>query len=526
MVYDIDSNQQDATSWVNRFRINGNTGDVLLGINGGNVGIGTGSPTGKLDVRTGAGVAAQMNLYSGNNATVTKFSIGQIGSIDWDIGISATNGHFYIGGLGGSMPEAYRITRSGASVDNQTWNTGGAERMRITSAGDVGIGTSSPATKLSVLGATGRFSEMTGNTIRNRLAASEGGWTSEMGFANNAGTLLTGMVAGGSSQAATYLAFQRPGNVEAMRIDASGKLLVGFTASKTYGNLLQVKNSFEAIGTDATTPVTVAAYDHNALDASPTYSSAILRKFGASAAGNLYFASNIAAAGWAEIGGINVQGGVVFGTNSGVPIVFGSAGVERMRMDTSGNLSSAGDQYRTRYYQTGSFIPNSTNWMRLCTLPATNQGQYVEFIFTIPGVHIQLKVKFSKTTAGGQGGGGILEVEQIGSYAYWNYCPFDWRLRDLGTNSDSHIDIRFPHNAGESIGYRINVLHSYCAGGVSTQPTFPLTNLGSGTTGSYYVNMGSNITGWTKQLFKLTGSKFRYHDFDMNHFGGQTAPTA
>jgi hypothetical protein len=45
MVYDIDSNQMDAISWVNRFRINGNSGDVILGNNGGNLLVGTSSFT-------------------------------------------------------------------------------------------------------------------------------------------------------------------------------------------------------------------------------------------------------------------------------------------------------------------------------------------------------------------------------------------------------------------------------------------------------------------------------------------------
>jgi hypothetical protein len=212
-------------------------------------------------------------------------------------------------------------------------------------------------------------------------------------------------------------------------------------------------------------------------------------------------------------------------TNSATNTVFGIGAAERLRIDSSGNLSSAGGQYRTRYYQTGSFIPGSTNWMRLCTMPATNQGQHIEFMFAIPGVHVQFKVKFSKTTSGGPGGGGILEVEQLGSYVYWSYYPFDWRLVDQGTNNPSHIDIRFPHNTGETIGYRINVLHSW-SGDAPQHPTFPLTNLGSGTTGSRYVNMGSNTATWTKQMFKLTGSNHMYLDYNMTIFSGQTAPTA
>jgi hypothetical protein len=107
----------------------------------GNFGIGTTSPTAKLDVRTAAGSSAQFNLYSGNNSTITKISIGQIAAIDWDIGLAASTGHFYIGGLGGTVSEAYRIQRTGTSIDNHRWSTGAAvERMFINSSGILILG--------------------------------------------------------------------------------------------------------------------------------------------------------------------------------------------------------------------------------------------------------------------------------------------------------------------------------------------------------------------------------------------------
>jgi hypothetical protein len=127
------------------------------------------------------------------------------------------------------------------------------------------------------------------------------------------------------------------GGSERVRLDTSGKLLIGLSASKIYGSQLQVLSNIQSLGGYASDTALIASYDYNALDASPTYSSAVLRKFGSTAAGNLYFASTIAAAGWAEIGGINVQSGVVFGANGTVPLVFANS-AERMRIDSSGNV--------------------------------------------------------------------------------------------------------------------------------------------------------------------------------------------
>ena len=109
------------------------------------LGIGTSSPSVKLDVKTAIGTSAVINLTSGNNTTQTKFSIQQAGSVDWDVGITATDGHFLIGGLGGTVAEAYRITRTGAAIDFQTWNTGGSERLRLTSTGGVSFGATGTA---------------------------------------------------------------------------------------------------------------------------------------------------------------------------------------------------------------------------------------------------------------------------------------------------------------------------------------------------------------------------------------------
>jgi len=95
----------------------------------GNVGIGTTSPTEKL-------------VVNGNIETATP-----AGKIGFNVGDAHTNGpHYGLGKLSGANP----VNLSG--YYGLSFYTDGAERVRVSSAGNVGIGTTSPNTKLHVSG--------------------------------------------------------------------------------------------------------------------------------------------------------------------------------------------------------------------------------------------------------------------------------------------------------------------------------------------------------------------------------------
>jgi hypothetical protein len=285
----------------------------------GNVGIGTASPGAKLDVRTTAGTSAAINLYSGSNATQTKFSIGQIGSVDWDIGVTATNGHFLIGGLGGTVAEAYRINRNGAAIDFQAWNTAGFERMRIDSSGNVAIGSNTAA------GNTLRYLDLqnsdtgasAGAIIRfvtSNVAAS-GVTTVDVVKYKNGSFFINN----NETNAAAFTAFG-VGASERMRIDASGNVGIGTSSPViTFGKSLNLYNDANTGTVASNTYLLVESVNRNA----------VIELAGNSTAANFLNFSDVPGTAVAGVGSQVADQNLLFRTGGGT---------ERMRIDSSGNV--------------------------------------------------------------------------------------------------------------------------------------------------------------------------------------------
>jgi hypothetical protein len=113
---------------------NNNTTELVRIDSAGNVGIGTSSPAQKLHVNSGS------LLVSNPSGSVADLELAGNGST------SGTN-TFLLRQAGNS--EALIYNRSNAAI---VFGTNAAERARIDSSGNVGIGTSSPTTKLDVAG--------------------------------------------------------------------------------------------------------------------------------------------------------------------------------------------------------------------------------------------------------------------------------------------------------------------------------------------------------------------------------------
>jgi hypothetical protein len=219
----------------------------------GNVGIGTASPSGKLDVNATSGKYISMGGKSSASAsadlnvsrTSSSTSVAQAPNIYFDDGTIQNT----------------TLIQSGAG-NLQFWSFAGSswnERMRIDTSGNVGIGTNSPSRKLDVVVAAGGSVGLTGSDtlMTNNVSTTNGSWTqwykdNTVSYVASIGTSVGGNTA--KASAMIFADYQAGSWAERMRIDSSGNLLVGGqTSSITPYALLQVRGDNKGISIQDTT---------------------------------------------------------------------------------------------------------------------------------------------------------------------------------------------------------------------------------------------------------------------------------
>jgi hypothetical protein len=308
---------------------NGNSGSVTDAItltSAGNVGIGTSSPAVKLDVAGNATIqngvltigkdtvydafintpeSMYFNVDSDGNTANNFFVWGadrsstsggtelmRLTSTGLGIGTTSPNANskltlrdgtaasLYFGSDGAGGDQAYIALQKSANgltfgVENRgfVWKTGsatvlsGTERMRIDSSGNVGIGTSSPAAKISVQNDSDTDYNPSISAF-NSIASLK---NSTSGALNNAllafitesnGEWYIGGVQNSGNTAADFVFASRDGGARAerMRITSSGDLLVGTTTGSNHYIAKAVAEGADILGILSSTTNLQSAY--------------------------------------------------------------------------------------------------------------------------------------------------------------------------------------------------------------------------------------------------------------------------
>lgn len=268
----------------------------------GNVGIGHNNPAYNLDIKAPTQAVTRLtslNHVWGSVLVLDNTTTGSnaLGAVNFGDGTTAW----------GQLN--YHLT------NGMTFGSGGAERMRIDVAGNVGIGTTAPTSKLHVSRGVAGYApnansgltvEHSGNVYANVIsAAGETGLL--FGSASNAahGGIVYNSIPG--------LMFRTGGNLERMRIDANGNVGIGTNAPSVKLDVVDGTGLIPMrVRNTVPTGYTLVQYINNN-----------------NRVGNI---------GWGNSASATFADQFYLGTTSAAPVLFTTGDVERARIDATGNV--------------------------------------------------------------------------------------------------------------------------------------------------------------------------------------------
>ena len=457
---------------------NSNRTDILTADLGtGHVGLGTTSPATPLNIEAAGSSSAGENTHVRINDT-TNMAAG-VGGVIQLSGEAAS----------GSSTQYNFATIKGIKENGTTGNYDGAltfatrangvspatEHMRITSDGDVGIGTTSPSRNLYISG---------GSSSRVDVQLSY----DALGTTSNDGVQL-GIQSGGGyiwnfENSSLYFATN---NTERMRIDSSGKVGIGTSSPDVALRIQRTStDTYSSSSSSAAVPYTANDPATTIVNASLTNSSASylgLLSVNSNGLTNISYIANISKSGSGQY-----SGDLVFGSRTGQ-----TAYAERMRIDSDGSLL-----HGTTNASIGSSSTENGIVLNATGTIAATRGGNIAAVFnrrTDDGAIVHFRKDGSTVGSIGTGAvGGTLYIEgdSVGSglqFGNANIYP-----RDAGALSDNGIDL------GQS-SYRFKDL--YLSGSLSDGTTsrtvadivgLPASRLGP----SYEIPNTGNSASWVK----------------------------
>ena len=295
----------------------------------------TGSTNGTIATLSSTGLAVTGNIGARSGGAIQL----------WD---SANADYAYINNTGSSSATqliSYYSSGSG-SVAHQfkTYSGGVVNALAITPAGNVGIGTSSPAYNLDIAGST--------NVSTNNFYRYNG----DTGIIGSASCTSTGSNTSLGIRAANDIVFAAGGSTTRAIIKADGSVGIGTTSPS---NRLHIYNT--------------AAADVALLESTQTFSTLAFKSstnsstvtVGIDGSGNAAFENKLS------------SGGMNFVTNGSTRAVINSSGTLSLNA-----AFITGGYFNSQQYTLGSIATSGTQWVKICGIPSPGQLQIKGFYGT------------------------------------------------------------------------------------------------------------------------------------------------